>query len=111
LHEFCGPLRIVRFGGGELKQQALAGITSPWQRNEEWYNFNEFQQWITKPGFSILGRKQADNQPIMWIRECSNFRSFYTAIGHDSNVFQDATVKKHVTGGIMWAVRRAHLIQ
>ena len=36
---------------------------------------------------------------------------FYTAIGHDGVVFQDPDVKKHLTGGIMWAVRREHLIK
>jgi type 1 glutamine amidotransferase len=94
-----------------LSHPALAGLPNPWQRNEEWYNFNSFQQWSAKPGFAILGRKQADNQPITWIREWSNFRAFYTGLGHDANVFDDANVKKHITGGIMWAVRREHLIQ
>jgi type 1 glutamine amidotransferase len=47
----------------------------------------------------------------MWLREHDNYGSFYTAIGHDAAVFEDPDVKKHVTGGIMWAVRREHLIQ
>jgi type 1 glutamine amidotransferase len=58
----------------------------------------------------ILGRKQADNQPIVWAREFGNWRSFYTALGHDSAVFVDPLVKQHVTGGILWAVRRDHLL-
>jgi type 1 glutamine amidotransferase len=101
----------IQLESSQLSHPALVGLPNPWQRNEEWYNFNSFQQWITKPGFAILGRKQADNQPITWIREWGNFRAFYTGLGHDSNVFEDANVKKHVTGGIMWAVRREHLIQ
>jgi uncharacterized protein len=92
------------FGAGDA-------LPDPWQRNEEWYNFNNHQQWSAKPGFIILGRKAADAQPIVWAREWENFRAFYTAIGHDTSVFQDPVVKKHVTGGIMWAVRREHLIQ
>jgi type 1 glutamine amidotransferase len=94
-----------------LEFPALKGVPNPWQRNEEWYKFNSWQQWSAKPGFKILGKKAADGQPIMWIREYGNFRSFYTAIGHDGVVFQDATVKKHITGGVMWAVRREHLIK
>jgi type 1 glutamine amidotransferase len=91
---------------------ALAGLPNPWSRNEEWYKFNNFQSWSMKPGFTILGRKAADAQPIMWIREWGNFRAFYTAIGHDGSVFDnDNDVKRHLTGGIMWAVRREALIQ
>jgi len=92
------------FGGGD-------NLPNPWQRNEEWYKFDNHQVWSAKPGFKILGRKAADSQPIMWVREWETFRAFYTAIGHDTAVFQDPVVKKHITGGIMWAVRRAHLIQ
>jgi uncharacterized protein len=89
---------------------ALAGLPNPWQRAEEWYKFNSHQAWSAKPGFKILGRKAADGQPIMWTREHDNFRSFYTAIGHDGTVFQDPDVKKHLIGGIMWAVRREHCL-
>lgn len=100
----------VQFEADMLDFPALRGIPNPWQRNEEWYNFNSFQQWSTQPGFMVLGRKQADNQPIMWARELNNWRSFYTALGHDSAVFRDPLVKQHVAGGILWTVRRDHLL-
>ena len=100
----------IQFEADMLQFPALAGIPNPWQRNEEWYNFNSFQQWSTQPGFKVLGRKQADNQPIMWIREWSNWRSFYSAIGHDAAAFRDPAVKRHLTGGILWAVRRDQLL-
>jgi type 1 glutamine amidotransferase len=91
------------FGAGDA-------LPNPWQRNEEWYNFNQHQVWSVKPGFIILGRKAADAQPIVWAREWETYRAFYTAIGHAGSVFTDPVVKKHLTGGIMWAVRRDHLI-
>ena len=47
---------------------------------------------------------------MVWVRQHDNFRSFYTAIGHDGTVFQDPDVKKHITGGIIWAVRREHCL-
>jgi type 1 glutamine amidotransferase len=110
-HSNAGTPGQIQLEASMLDFPALKGIPNPWQRNEEWYNFNSWQQWTTKPGFKILGKKAADGQPIMWTREYGNFRSFYTAIGHDRPVFQDATVKKHITGGIMWAVRREALIK
>jgi type 1 glutamine amidotransferase len=110
-HGNAGTPDQIQLESTMLEFPALKGVPNPWQRNEEWYKFNSWQQWTAKPGFKILGKKAADGQPIMWIREYGNFRSFYTAIGHDGTVFEDATVKKHVTGGIMWAVRREHLIK
>lgn len=95
---------------------AVKGLPNPWTRQEEWYKFDEWQTWSQKPGFHLLSKRTGvteHNVPtaFMWVREWGNFRSFYTALGHDSVVFQDPNVKKHVTGGIMWAVRRGHLIK
>jgi uncharacterized protein len=98
----------IQFEAGALTHPALAGLPNPWQRSEEWYNFNSHQTWSAKPGFTVLGRK--GGVPIIWTRAYNNFRSFYTAIGHDGTVFQDPDVKKHLTGGIMWAVRREHCL-
>ncbi len=100
----------IQFEANMLQFPAVARIPNPWQRNEEWYIFSSSLEWAAKPGFMILGRKQADNQPIVWAREYGNWRSFYTAIGHDSAVFRDPVVKQHLTGGILWAVRRDHLL-
>ncbi len=101
----------IKFEDSQANFPAVKGIPNPWQRNEEWYKFNKYQQWSVKPGFIVLGRKSADTQPITWAREWGNFRSFYSAIGHDKSVFTDPVVKKHITGGIMWAVRREALIK
>lgn len=100
----------IQFEADRLQFPAVVGLPNPWQRNEEWYIFSSSLEWAAKPGFMILGRKQADNQPIVWAREHGNWRSFYTALGHDSVAFADPVVKKHVTGGILWAVRRDHLL-
>jgi type 1 glutamine amidotransferase len=105
----------IQFDSNALTHPALAGVGSnptpvpnPWTRNEEWYNFNSFQQWQTMAGLQVLGRKE-DGQPIVWTREHDTYRSFYTALGHASAVFEDATFRKHITGAIMWTVRRDHL--
>jgi type 1 glutamine amidotransferase len=101
----------IQFEADVAQFPAVAGLPNPWQRNEEWYRFNSFQEWSIKPGFRVLGRKAADNQPITWVREFGNWRSFYTGLGHDSAAFRDPAVKQHVTGGIMWAVRREQLMR
>lgn len=101
----------IQFEADALQFPAVVGLPNPWQRNEEWYRFNSFQEWSSNPGFKVLGRKQADNQPIAWVREFGNWRSFYSGIGHDAAAFRDPAVKRHVAGGIMWAVRREQLLR
>ena len=99
-----------------LIHPALKGLPNPWQRSEEWFIFNSYPVWSTKPGFRILANVSApgqkyDGHPVSWVREWSNFRSFYTSLGHDPAVYEDPLFKKHLTGGIMWAVRRERLFE
>jgi type 1 glutamine amidotransferase len=105
----------VQFEQSALTHPAIAGLPAPWTRSEEWYKFDNHAQWSVQPGFKVLGRKQADGQPIMWVREHATYRMFYTALGHDAAVFDSAkdtngNMKKHLTGGVMWAVRREHCL-
>jgi type 1 glutamine amidotransferase len=117
-HVNANTAGAIQLEAAMANHPALVGVPNPWQRNEEWYIFNSFQEWSTQEGMMVLGRKQSDNQPIMWAREYNSraaefgqWRSFYTAIGHDAAVFRDPVVKQHLTGGIMWAVRREQLLQ
>jgi len=110
-HSAQNVLDNIQFEPNMLNHPALKGLPNPWQRHEEWMRFNSHAQWTAKPGFQVLGRKAVDAQPIMWLREWGNFRAFYTGIGHDAVVFKDPQVKQHLTGGIMWAVRREHLLK
>lgn len=86
-------------------------LPNPWPLNEEWYRFNSHEEWSTKPGFTILARYAENNHPVSFTREFANFRAFYTSLGHESAVYEDALVQNHVAGGILWAVRREHLYQ
>ncbi|MDX2053977.1 MAG: ThuA domain-containing protein [Polyangiaceae bacterium] len=113
-HVSCCDSGRVDFEPGVGNHPALAGLPSPWTLNEEWYFFSAWPNWINKPGFKVLGRVTSGdivNQPIMWTREWNSYRLFYTALGHEAFAFEDPNVKKHITGGIMWAVRRDHLIR
>ncbi len=103
----------INFESEMLMHPSVAGLPNPWNRAEEWYKFDQWQSWISKPGFSIIGRNSNNNaeQPIVYQREWGGFRSWYSAIGHDRAVFEDAEAERHIAGGIMWAVRRGHLFQ
>jgi type 1 glutamine amidotransferase len=112
LHEPCCGQGSIQWDPGQTNNVIVRGLPSPWQRSEEWYNFNRSSTWSIKPGFVILGRVTINNvsRPVSFTREFENWRSFYTSLGHQGSVFQDANVKKHVAAGIMWVARRDHLL-
>lgn len=113
LHETCCVEANIQWEDASLDFVAVQGLPNPWRRSEEWYYFNKSGEWSTKTGFTILSRVTSSNntRPVSYIREWSNFRSFYTSLGHQGSVFEDDNVKRHVAAGIMWAVRREALLQ
>jgi type 1 glutamine amidotransferase len=112
LHTVCCSERQIEWEPQALDFPALRGLPSPWIRREEWFLFNDFSIWSQKPGFKILGTVQIDGetQPVSFAREYANFRSFYTVLGHDAATFDDTLVRRHIAGGMLWAVRREHLL-
>jgi uncharacterized protein len=88
-------------------------LPNPWNRQEEWYRFRSWQDWSAKPGFTILSTvttTSGGTRPVSYLREWENYRAFYTSLGHVDAPYADETVIKHVTAGIMWAVRRQDMI-
>jgi uncharacterized protein len=45
-----------------------------------------------------------DAMPIAWYHEFEGGRSFYTALGHKKEHYQDPLLVKQITGGILWAM-------
>jgi cytochrome c len=97
----------------------VAGLPSPWVRNEEWFYFNSWEEWSLKPGFKIMSfvttpigsSLGGGTRPVSYIREWGNFRSFYTSLGHHASTYEDPDFVRHVAAGIMWAVRREALFR
>jgi type 1 glutamine amidotransferase len=111
LHGPAGTPGDVLLEAAAAEFPGMAGIPSPWSRTEEWYNFDSHEAWSEKPGFTILARRADNDHPVSWTREFGNVRSFYTALGHDPEAYEDELFKAHVAGGILWTVRREHLFQ
>ncbi|KAI0199491.1 Crp/FNR family transcriptional regulator [Astrocystis sublimbata] len=79
---------------------------------DEWYNFT----WNPrdKEGVRVLlsideeryeGGDMGCDHPIAWCREFDGGRSFYTALGHFDEAFEDGIFLRHVLNGILWAAR------
>jgi type 1 glutamine amidotransferase len=113
LHDTCCTQQNIQWDPAAANHPTVVGLPSPWARSEEWYKFNQNQTWSTKPGFQILSRVTTNNltRPVSFVREWSNFRSFYTSLGHQGPTYSDANFIRHVSAGIMWAARREALIR
>ena len=114
LHDSCCATADIQWTTAGANHVTVKGLPSPWTRAEEWYKFNKYADWSTKTGFTILSTVTTaggGTRPVSYVREWGNFRSFYTSLGHEAKAFQDPQVIKHVTAGIMWAVRREALIK
>ncbi len=113
-HDFCCIEADIQWEPGVETLPMVRGLPSPWTRAEEWFGFNSYRTWSTKPGFKILSTvttTSGGTRPVSYLREWENFRSFYTSLGHESSTFGDEYVRKHIAAGIMWAVRREALLR
>jgi type 1 glutamine amidotransferase len=50
------------------------------------------------------GDRFGDAMPLAWYHEFEGGRSFYTALGHKKEHYQDPILVKHIRGGILWAM-------
>jgi type 1 glutamine amidotransferase len=55
---------------------------------------------LSKPGIRRPDRDFA----LAWTREVGRGRMFYTALGHDEDVWRDPRFQQHLIGGIRWAI-------
>ncbi len=113
-HDQCCASADIKWTTQGESHITAKGLPSPWTRTEEWAKFDKYQDWSAKAGFTILSTVTTANggtRPVSFVREWGNFRSFYTSLGHKSETFEDPQVIKHITAGIMWAVRREALIK
>ncbi|MCG2462161.1 ThuA domain-containing protein [Flavobacteriaceae bacterium F89] len=79
-----------------------------WVKTDEWYNFKDFD-----PGIEVViaidensyeGGKNGTYHPISWYHDFDGGRSFYTAIGHSEETYDNAKFLTHVLGGIQYAM-------
>ena len=54
-----------------------------------------------------LAKAMPDSIPLAWYHEFEGARVFYTALGHKKEFYSDPMFVKHLTGGILWAMKLA----
>ncbi|RLD78771.1 MAG: ThuA domain-containing protein [Bacteroidetes bacterium] len=46
-----------------------------------------------------------DYFPLCWCHEFEGARQWFTALGHDAEMYNDPTFRKHLRGGILWVLK------
>ena len=86
-----------------------------WRRADEWYRFRtnprENVRVLVTVNDQDLGEVTMNgDHPISWMHEFEGGRAWYTGMGHTKESFLEPEFRKHVLGGIVWAMgTRANL--
>ena len=88
---------------------ALAGkLPRRWERSDEWYDFRadprgQVRVLATVAESTYTGGEMGADHPIAWCQEYDGGRSWYSAMGHTSESFQDPRFLTHLLAGIRYA--------
>ncbi len=80
-----------------------------WRRMDEWYRFRtnprENVRVLVTVNDQDLGEVTMNgDHPISWMHEFEGGRAWYTGMGHTKESFLEPEFRKHVLGGIVWAM-------
>lgn len=83
-------------------------LPDPWERTDEWYNFRtnpraDVRVLLSLDTGSMEGSGMKDDHPLAWCQEFDGGRSWYTALGHTNESYEEAHFVEHLRGGIFWA--------
>jgi len=87
---------------------STSSLPQPWQRTDEWYNFQSNPRGMvhvlmTMDESSYSGGDMGDH-PIAWCHDTDGAgRSWYTALGHTQESYDEPEFREHLLGGILTA--------
>ncbi|KAK1763200.1 ThuA-like domain-containing protein [Phialemonium atrogriseum] len=83
-----------------------------WEWFDEWYNFKENPRLagdvhvlLSVDEGSYEGGEHGEDHPIAWCQEFEGGRSFYTALGHFDEAYEDEAFMGQLLNGILWVAR------
>jgi type 1 glutamine amidotransferase len=89
---------------------STVGLPNPWVRTDEWYAFTSNPRGrvhvllsLDESSYSPGDSGMDGDHPIAWDQTFEGGRSFYTALGHTSESYQEPLFLAHLTGAIEWA--------
>lgn len=79
--------------------------------HEEWYGFRTNPRArarvllrVDEASYTPRDGAMGADHPIAWCHERSGGRALYTALGHDSAIFEIAPIRMHFAGALAWAL-------
>lgn len=86
---------------------ATRHLPAQWTLREEVYQFKDFSR-DRMHGLLSLDKhpntREPGDYPIAWCRNEEKGRVFYTALGHREDLMQTDLYRRHLEGGILWAI-------
>jgi cytochrome c len=81
------------------------GLPTAWERTDEWYNFRSnprgaVQVLATLDEATYSGGAMGADHPIAWCQTIDGGRSWYTAMGHTKESYEEPLFRLHLLGGI-----------
>lgn len=92
----------------DVGHRSTCHLADRWERTDEWYNFRtnpreNVRVLLSLDTASMEGSKMEEDHPLAWFHEFDGGRSWYTALGHTNESYEDPNFLKHLLGGILWA--------
>jgi type 1 glutamine amidotransferase len=84
---------------------------------DEWYNFHTHPRenanlriLLKGDPKSFQGGKMGEDHPLAWYQEFEGGRSFFTALGHFDEAYEDEWFMGQILRGVLWAAKREDLV-
>ncbi|WP_299776652.1 ThuA domain-containing protein [uncultured Formosa sp.] len=94
----------------DANHKSTTHFKSNWKHSDEWYNFKnispDIHPLLMVDETSYEGGKNGNYHPVSWCQEFDGGRSFYTALGHTLESYNDTDFRAHLLGGINYCLNR-----
>lgn len=106
-HPMPNNVQKGKFIVTEKNHWATQGMPDEFERSDEFYSFKNISPKINVvlkiDEKSYQGGKNPDFHPMSWYQEFDGGRSFYTAMGHTDETFEEPLFLNHLWAGIRYA--------
>jgi len=98
----------------QTRHPIMAGVRTPWAPRDEWYSFTNnpaakgmtILAQIDEASYRPGDRLRMGTHPIMWINPRTKGRVFYSAMGHEPELYDDPDYRHILTNAVRWAAAR-----
>ncbi|MGW5177888.1 ThuA domain-containing protein [Streptomyces sp. NPDC004082] len=105
-HPAIQPARVLVEDRGN---PATSHLEATWDRTDEWYDYrsnprDRVHVLASLDESSYTGGSMGGDHPIAWCQTYRGGRAFYTGGGHTKESYTDPAFRRHLSGGIRYAV-------